>query len=266
MPVYIYGMKHNAFSLIELSIVLVILGLLTGGILTGQSLIRASELRAVSTEYNRFSTAALAFRDKYLALPGDMKNATQFWGIAAGTLGNDATCQNFASTTTATCNGDGDGTPNSGTSNERYRFWQHLANAGMIEGSYTGTAGSGGAEHHVIGSNAPASKLSNAGWTMDSNRAGFAGDAWLWAFPAGRYIFLKIGGPTTNTETYNRTLKPEEAWNIDVKIDDGKPGLGKLWTRFWDECTLATSNTNTSAEYDLTNSNRDCALYIQAPM
>lgn len=69
---------RNAFSLVELSIVLVILGLLTGGILAGQSLIRAAELRAVSTEYNRHFTAIQSFRNRYMALPGDMNNATRF--------------------------------------------------------------------------------------------------------------------------------------------------------------------------------------------
>lgn len=63
-------MQCKAFSLVELSIVLVILGLLTGGILAGQSLIRAAELRAVSTEYSRYITATQSFRDKYFAVPG----------------------------------------------------------------------------------------------------------------------------------------------------------------------------------------------------
>ena len=71
------------FSLVELSIVLVILGLLVGGVLTGQSLIRAAELRSVSTEYSRYVASVHTFRDKYFALPGDMTNATQFWGTAA---------------------------------------------------------------------------------------------------------------------------------------------------------------------------------------
>lgn len=69
----------RGFSLVELSIVLVILGLLTGGILAGQSLIRASELRSVSTELQRYSSAIYSFRDQYMALPGDMLNATSFW-------------------------------------------------------------------------------------------------------------------------------------------------------------------------------------------
>jgi len=72
----------SGFSLVELSIVLVILGLLTGGILGGQALIRAAELRAVTTEYDRWVTATRTFQDKYFALPGDMTNATAFWGSA----------------------------------------------------------------------------------------------------------------------------------------------------------------------------------------
>ena len=72
--------KRSAFSLVELSIVLVILGLLTGGILSGQSLIRAAELRSVTTEYSRYTAATYSFRDKYFALPGDMSNAESFWG------------------------------------------------------------------------------------------------------------------------------------------------------------------------------------------
>ena len=73
-------MRPQGFSLVELSIVLVILGLLTGGILAGQSLIRASELRAATAEYQRYATSIQSFRDKYMALPGDMTNATRFWG------------------------------------------------------------------------------------------------------------------------------------------------------------------------------------------
>ena len=89
----------RAFSLVELSIVLVILGLLTGGILAGQSLIRAAELRAVTTEYQRYVAAVQTFRDKYMALPGDMPNAIAFWGAAHAT---PATCQTTSSTTSAT--------------------------------------------------------------------------------------------------------------------------------------------------------------------
>ncbi len=99
----------NGFSLVELSIVLVILGLLTGGILSGQNLIRAAELRAVTTEFSAYQTAVMTFKDKYFALPGDMRNATDFWGSAGGSGVIGDGCEAGTPTGTQTCNGNGDG-------------------------------------------------------------------------------------------------------------------------------------------------------------
>jgi prepilin-type N-terminal cleavage/methylation domain-containing protein len=67
--------KQTAFSLVELSIVLVILGLLVGGVLSGQALIRASEMRSITAQANQYRAAIYSFRDKYFAIPGDMANA-----------------------------------------------------------------------------------------------------------------------------------------------------------------------------------------------
>jgi prepilin-type N-terminal cleavage/methylation domain-containing protein len=72
----------RGFTLVELSIVLVILGLLAGGVLAGQGLIRAAELRSITTDQQRFLIAIRAFRDQYRSLPGDMPNATLVWGGA----------------------------------------------------------------------------------------------------------------------------------------------------------------------------------------
>ena len=58
-------MKNQGFSLVELAIVLVIIGLITGGILTGQELIRASELNSVASDYNKVKTAINTFQLKY---------------------------------------------------------------------------------------------------------------------------------------------------------------------------------------------------------
>ena len=81
--------EQQGFSLVELSIVLVILGLLVGGILSGQSLIRASELRSVTTEYQTYVTSLGTFRDRYFALPGDLSNAASFWStVASGAVLN----------------------------------------------------------------------------------------------------------------------------------------------------------------------------------
>jgi prepilin-type N-terminal cleavage/methylation domain-containing protein len=118
--------KNFAFSLVELSVVLVILGLLTGGVLTGQSLIRASQLNRVIADLDKYKTAIYIFEDKYFSFPGDMTNATQFWGVAHAT---PATCKITASTGKETCNGDGDRAvyPYSATSNEGFRRVSFLA-------------------------------------------------------------------------------------------------------------------------------------------
>ncbi len=148
----------QAFSLVELSIVLVILGLLTGGILAGQSLIRAAEVRSVGTDYNRYVAATQTFRDKYMAIPGDMNNATRFWTRQVN-ASHCVTNSAAAVSTPGTCDGNGDGnvygwSPNASESGESFQFWRQLALAGLVEGSYTGLAGSGGVAHHTIGTNA----------------------------------------------------------------------------------------------------------------
>lgn len=258
----------SGFSLVELSIVLVILGLLTGGILAGQSLIRASELRAASTEYQRYATAVNSFRDKYFAVPGDFNNAVKFWGNVAGNATDNytATCAATASTTITTCNGNGDGNVADGTY-EMFRIWQHLANAGLIEGSYTGVQGPNGVYHHVFGTNAPPSKMNNSGWGL-SYLGNFGGDAGTYAiFYPNTFWFGITGGG--NARPQNPNLKPEEAWNIDTKMDDGKPGTGKIVMRSgyaWGNasaCSTSTSFSDFTGEYNLSVSAVSCSFMIK---
>ena len=66
---FLWLRTKQAFSLVELSIVLVILGLLAGGVLSGQALIRAAELRSVTADYQRYTAAIMVFRDKYFSFP-----------------------------------------------------------------------------------------------------------------------------------------------------------------------------------------------------
>lgn len=253
-------MVRSGFSLVELSIVLVILGLLTGGVLTGQNLIRAAELRSVITEFKNYQTAAMTFRDKYFALPGDMTNATDFWGSAGGSGELGDGCEAGASSGTATCNSDGNGKVESrGVSaasefNEPFMFWQHLANAGIVEGSYSGKASAGGINHHTINVNGPAAKLGNAGWTS------IYWEPAVNHFQVGASNSLYIGAGTTTGGTFGAIFKPEEAWNIDVKLDDGMPGSGKITSGAFATCTEAATNTEFTAPYALTTSTVSCFL------
>ena len=244
---------NDGFSLVELSIVLVILGLLTGGILTGQNLIRAAELRSVTTEFQSYQTAVMTFRDKYFALPGDMRSATDFWGASAA----GATCATTAAAGTATCNGDANGDVDlSANSEERMRFWQHLANAGLIEGSYTGVAGGGGSGHGVLNENIPAAKFSNSGWYIQFRDS--LGSSTFYDLDYGNG--LQFGAPTTTGSTLNPALTPEEAWNIDTKMDDGKPGMGKIMAVHFDDCGGAPDETTYDTDYVLTTTSAECAL------
>lgn len=250
---------RNGFSLVELSIVLVILGLLTGGILAGQSLIRASELRSLTSQLTQYHGAIYTFRDKYMGLPGDLRNATSFWGTAAG-MGADAACEAIFSTTPATCNGNGDGIirNNAVVNAETFRVWHHLANAGMIEGSFTGRNATG--DHvnpsYVGGTNVPLCKIGACRISIVGYPADVAADADQFASPGGINEF------NVRSTSSAGVLTPEEAWNLDSKLDDGKAVTGKF--RIIHKLTsgwlpgYVTTDVATTADYRLTEKSKAC--------
>lgn len=253
---------RSGFSLVELSIVLVILGLLTGGILAGQSLIRAAELRKVGTQFQAHQTAIHTFRDKYFSLPGDMTNATDFWGEIDA---SKATCIATASPDRkATCNGDGDGFINKSDTYadqgyERYHGWLQLANAGLIEGSYTGLTGIAGTFKDVAGENTPFSPFPTYPWHMTSRVKTAIGHPHLFD---GRYNEIV----NLTTRGSGGPLTPEELWNIDKKLDDGKPATGIL-TTYKQSSTWAPGCANgdtVNAEYNLQNSAKVCGFVGKA--
>ena len=251
----------NGFSLVELSIVLVILGLLTGGILAGQSLIRAAELRSVSTEYQRYITAIHSFRDKYFQLPGDMNNATSVWGD------DNTNCADAAITngTPGTCNGDGDGAIEVASVNggiaEMFQFWKQMALAGLIEGTYSGLSGATSTQVTEHGINAPRSKLNLGGWaTLTFDMTGANHSYWT---NMNYRNELHIGRQDGSTG-YFPVMKPDEAWNIDTKLDDGRPQIGKLIAIGWDNCTSAASAADLTGSYALGTNSIECGLVVQS--
>lgn len=196
----------RGFSLVELSIVLVILGLLTGGILSGQSLIRAAELRKVTTDLNKYVVAIYSFRDRYNALPGDISNASMFWPSETYMAGCGATTPG---------NGNNNGMMGyhaGGDSCESAWLWKHLRLSGLIEGNYDGMFN--GRSYVVIGTHVPAS-VGKGGYlvTYDDGIGNRIRAASL------SHSNNQMKGPLLNTN---------ESWNIDTKLDDGKPTFGSF--------------------------------------
>ncbi len=123
------------FTLVEIAIVLVIIGLLLGGILKGQEMITQAKIKNVINDFNGVTVAVTSYQDRYRALPGDDPNADTRW------------------TTQAPAKGDGNGVivgkynaivagVAPAAAEESNLFWQHLRIAGFVPGITTG-AGSG---------------------------------------------------------------------------------------------------------------------------
>ncbi len=251
----------------ELALVLVILGLLIGSILTGQSLIRASERHEFTTQITKISTSIYAFRDKYMALPGDFTMAANAWG----TDPNGCPTNTVRTARTATCNGDGDGKIAGTNMYESFRAWQHLANAGLIEGSYSGVEGPITANFdHDPGINTPALKLgTSTGITFYAVTPVSTAGTYQFVGPYGNTLAI---GSCNNWDCIDPDFLPEDSWNIDNKIDDGKPGSGKLITRASGPGAGAHTNCNTAtagggngvestAEYNVLYTAPACAFY-----
>lgn len=235
--------KQQGFTLIEMAIVLIIIGLVAGGVMQGISLMDQAETRRIGSDFQEYRQAVKLFQDKYQSVPGDMPNATMIWGRADG--GADLT-QNCAAPETdidaanpqATCNGDGDGVIAKSTGNhntEAYRAWQHLGNAGLITGRYTGVGGTldmgTGWRVATPGVNVPESVIDNSGFFMHNTRIsahGSPGQKWTGTGTNDFHTFLSLGGRSTTGWPWTSSLTPSDAAAIDLKLDDGKPGKGWL--------------------------------------
>ncbi len=206
------NIRISGFSLVELSIVLVILGLLVGGVLSGQSLIRAAELRSATTAMERLVTSTYTFRDKYMALPGDMSNAASFWGTWTGNS-NPALVGGAK-------NGNGDGfiDTNAVADDERFNLFRHLALAGLIEGSYAGSYQDPQPTGNQPGVTTPPSRLGGTAMMFVHTAKGTNK---IYGTQGNFYQLQSVSTPYA-------VIKPEEAWQIDTKLDDGKPGSGRI--------------------------------------
>lgn len=262
--------KHG-FTLLEISIVLLIIALLTAGIITGRALMKTATLQSIVTDNERYISATKLFREKYKELPGDFPRATEIWG-------SNANCPPLPSAHTqrTTCDGNADTfignqnltLNNNQTSNaEPLYVWQHLSNAGLIEGYYSGGINPDGFLEPGI--NIPSTRVKGAGFYMRHAGAQiYTGNGYF----VGQYGHVLIFGTSTSQAlTSDTSVQPffpaisaSDAEAIDLKNDDGRPGTGN--TRSFStgmSANCATSDDPLTAVYtnsDNVSTSNGCSL------
>lgn len=117
----------TGFTVLELAIVLVLIGLLLGGMLKGQALIEEARVRQVINQLERIKAAFYAFQDRYQAAPGDYPGQLAY--------------ANLRGIVNAQVGGNGDGVVQDGVhARESLLVWVHLSHAKLMQGNYRATS------------------------------------------------------------------------------------------------------------------------------
>lgn len=186
-------MKKNVqgFTLVEIAIVLVIIGLLLGGVLKGQELIGSAKVKNLANDFRTTPLFIYGYQDKFRRLPGDDPAAVQH-------LGASALAASAAEASTG--NGKIDGNWNSTTlTDESVLFWQHVRLAGLAAGSSDFSS----LDKASLPTNAEGGRV---GIQMSPPMLGLS----------GTYYICSAG------------INGKMAQQLDINIDDGSPKTGSL--------------------------------------
>jgi len=184
--------QQSGFTLVEIAIVLVIIGLLLGGILKGQELINSAKVKNLANDFRVIPTYVYAYQDKFKALPGD--------DVAAASHVTGAT----NATTPAGVQGNGviNGNWNSSTNTDETRlFWQHVRLANLAAGP-TDVTDPTFAPKNAVGGALGISGASTA--------------------------LLQVAGMTGTYQVCSAGILGKFAKQLDVQMDDGNTATGSL--------------------------------------
>lgn len=256
--------SDKGFTLVELAIVMIIIGLLIGGVLKGQQLIENAKVTAAISQIKGFQASLISFRDAYGATPGDMANAdTRLSGCDSGNSNNcDA--------------GNGDsivGFFNAGASNplrrvwvdavddfagadaENFQYWKHLALADLITGVD------------------PTTSTADAAWGASHPSSPFPGGYHIVHSMAATWndnfngLVLRMQNAMTGTPVLGHGENPLnsiQARRIDEKLDDGYAESGFV---IGDDGLGGNSPCEGDYGIDTTwgsgDDSKDCVLYIK---
>ncbi len=210
--------QQSGFTLVEIAIVLVIVGLLLGGVLKGQELINSAKAKSYAQDFRTIQTALYGFQDRFKGIPGDLAGAAT--KIVVG--GVPAT---QASTGGTIGNGQIEGVWNTAiNSDESCLAWQHLRLAGFLAGSTDATTGCSVAGNAYQQINA------------DGGRIGISST-------------MQMTAPTAMTGSYNicsAGVLGKIAKQLDTQLDDGNTLTGSF--RVAATGTPATALANASVD------------------
>ncbi len=185
-------LRQTGFTLVEIAIVLVIIGLLLGGVLKGQELVNNAKVKNLANDFRSVSSFVYAYQDRFRAMPGDDGQASAHvaGGVnpttPAGTISNARINGNWNSTT---------------TTDESYLFWNHVRLAGLA----TGTPTVGDANYLYR--------------NTEGGQVGITGDA----------VLTNPGTPYPgNFYVCSTGIQGRHARQIDTMVDDGNLATGSV--------------------------------------
>lgn len=214
---------QRGFTLVEIAIVLVIIGLLLGGILKGQEMITQAKIKNAVADFTGVSAGYLGFQDRYRALPGDDSGAAARWASAPAAVsgnGNGQVTGNYNADCAAA------------SPPESCQWWDHLRRAGFLSGS---------------GGRQPTNALS--------------GQLGVQVGDAGATIGPVLGSDASGTGGFtglmlcSANLPDKIALAIDAQLDDGNPATGSVRAQLQSESN-PTVGKQAAAAYAETGSNQ----------
>ena len=235
----------SGISLVELSIVLVIIGLLVSGIIYGVNMVQRAKMLKVGKEFEKYTIMINQFYDIYKAYPGLLEDAFDKWGTDCAPTAEECNCM---------------GCPRWGAYygyslpakiQDTVRAWRHLWLAGFLEKETTLVTG------YVVtpGENVPASVFHrNSGFVPDAGFRRRISDGPV--FP-GLGNILILGHKSATHFTFDPLFTGTEAMYLTRKIDDGNAVTGRMrassgfvggLTAATDPCNTPTGEFKTEAE------------------
>lgn len=209
------GLRGNqqGFTLIEMSIVLVIIGLIIGGIVKGQEVVNSARVKMQIAQIDAVRGAVYTFQDRYGYMPGDFtsRNVFGLTGVTAATDGNQDGYIGVFSTAGYLADNAAD------LGNESQLVWLQLAAADLLAGIQTDTGNLYTATRGVYTGKIGGTYLSVASYNMAANGG-----------PNVRAPILRIQGSAPAATAPGVGLKVTDAASIDAKYDDGNPGTGTI--------------------------------------